>query len=143
MKSYDAVVIGSGHNGLVSACYLAKAGKSVLVLEKSASLGGATTSALCPLHKGDTISITLPLNVLLVPSKNSSTIFLIDSNHEVLTSDLKSKRWNKWLTSRVANDNSFKVSGEHIELTFDPYFDLSVGKESHINRSIWRNNWRL
>ena len=44
MKRYDAVVIGSGHNRLVAACYLAKAGKSVLVLEKSASLGGATTS---------------------------------------------------------------------------------------------------
>ncbi|MFM1797019.1 MAG: hypothetical protein RL733_800, partial [Actinomycetota bacterium] len=43
-KKYDAVIIGSGHNGLVAACYLAKAGKKVLVLEKSDYLGGATTS---------------------------------------------------------------------------------------------------
>ena len=29
MKTYDAIIIGAGHNGLVSAAYLAKAGKSV------------------------------------------------------------------------------------------------------------------
>ncbi len=43
-NSYDAVVIGSGHNGLVAAAYLAQAGQSVLVLERNDSLGGATTS---------------------------------------------------------------------------------------------------
>ena len=42
--SYDAVIIGSGHNGLVAACYLAKAGLSVLVLERNADIGGATQS---------------------------------------------------------------------------------------------------
>jgi phytoene dehydrogenase-like protein len=42
---YDVVIIGGGHNGLVSACYLAKAGLSVLVLEKNPELGGATRSA--------------------------------------------------------------------------------------------------
>jgi len=41
---YDAVIIGSGHNGLVAAAYLAMAGKSVLVLEKNDSFGGATAS---------------------------------------------------------------------------------------------------
>lgn len=41
---YDAVIIGSGHNGLVAAAYLARAGKSVLVLERNETLGGATAS---------------------------------------------------------------------------------------------------
>ena len=41
---YDAVIVGSGHNGLIAAAYLAKAGKSVLVLEKNATFGGATAS---------------------------------------------------------------------------------------------------
>lgn len=41
---YDAVIIGSGHNGLVAAAYLSKSGLSVLVLERSDYLGGATAS---------------------------------------------------------------------------------------------------
>jgi len=44
MNSYDAIIIGSGHNGLVAACYLAQSGKRVLVLEKNLTLGGATAS---------------------------------------------------------------------------------------------------
>ena len=42
--SYDAVIVGAGHNGLVAACYLALAGKRVLVLEQNEVLGGATLS---------------------------------------------------------------------------------------------------
>ena len=41
---YDAVILGAGHNGLVAAAYLAKAGLSALVLEKNDYVGGATTS---------------------------------------------------------------------------------------------------
>ena len=44
MKHYDVAVIGGGHNGLVAATYLAKAGKSVVILEANAEVGGATTS---------------------------------------------------------------------------------------------------
>jgi phytoene dehydrogenase-like protein len=43
-SNFDVVIVGGGHNGLVSAAYLAKAGKSVLVLERNDYIGGATTS---------------------------------------------------------------------------------------------------
>ncbi len=42
---YDAVVVGGGHNGLVAAAYLARAGRSVLLLERAAEVGGAAISA--------------------------------------------------------------------------------------------------
>lgn len=44
METYDAIIIGAGHNGLVCAAYLLKAGYSVLLLEKRPVLGGAATT---------------------------------------------------------------------------------------------------
>jgi len=41
---YDAIVVGAGHNGLIAAGYLAKAGKKVLVLERRSIVGGATVT---------------------------------------------------------------------------------------------------
>src|SRR5215510_12722507 len=50
MKSWDAIVVGAGHNGLVNAAYLARAGLSVVVVEKNDWVGGAAVSR--SLHPG-------------------------------------------------------------------------------------------
>ncbi|CAM5499015.1 oxidoreductase [Streptomyces spiroverticillatus] len=44
-SSYDVVIVGGGHNGLVAAAYLARAGRSVLLLERLGATGGAAVSA--------------------------------------------------------------------------------------------------
>lgn len=51
---YDAIIAGAGHNGLTTACYLARAGLRVLVVEKNDWIGGAAVSR--SLHEGWTYS---------------------------------------------------------------------------------------
>jgi len=54
-NKYDVVIIGGGHNGLVAAAYLAKAGRTVLVLERRELLGGcAVTEELWPGYRVST-----------------------------------------------------------------------------------------
>ena len=61
-RRFDAIVIGGGHNGLVTAAYLAKAGKSVCVLERRHVLGGcATTEELWPGYKVSTAAYVISL----------------------------------------------------------------------------------
>lgn len=61
-KKYDVIIIGGGHNGLVTAAYLGKAGKSVCVLEKRHVLGGcATTESLWPGFKISTAAYVISL----------------------------------------------------------------------------------
>jgi phytoene dehydrogenase-like protein len=55
VQNYDAIIIGAGHNGLVTAAYLAKSGKQVLVLERRPMIGGiAATEEIFPDFKYST-----------------------------------------------------------------------------------------
>ena len=64
-SSYDAIIIGAGHNGLVTACYLAKAGLKVVVVEKNDWIGGAAVSR--SLYPGFTYSNCSYVSSLLRP----------------------------------------------------------------------------
>ncbi|MBH15987.1 MAG: amine oxidase [Gemmatimonadetes bacterium] len=62
VHSYDAIVVGGGHNGLVNAAYLAKAGLKTIVLERRHLVGGAAiTEELIPGFKFTTFSYALSL----------------------------------------------------------------------------------
>jgi len=62
MASMDAVIVGGGHNGLVAAAYLAKAGLRVLVLERRSIVGGAcVTEEIHPGFRASTLAYTCGL----------------------------------------------------------------------------------
>ena len=101
MRKYDAIIIGAGHNGLVSAAYLAKAGKKVLVLERRDIPGGTLVTEEFDGFKVDMVqsgtlrpdiirSLNLPrfgLSHQLASSKAIFVSLLPDSDNLVLEAD--------------------------------------------------------
>jgi phytoene dehydrogenase-like protein len=57
MTNYDIIIIGGGHNGLVAACYLAKAGLKILIVERREIVGGgAVTEEIHPGFRCSTLA---------------------------------------------------------------------------------------
>src|SRR3546814_5655292 len=57
-QTFDAVVVGAGHNGLTCACYLAAAGLRVKVVERRSVVGGAAVPEIGRAHVAHTVTNT-------------------------------------------------------------------------------------
>ncbi|MCM2472358.1 NAD(P)/FAD-dependent oxidoreductase [Rhizobium sp. CG5] len=114
MKTHDVVMIGGGHNGLVAACYLQKAGLDVLVLEKNDWVGGAATSReltpgflysncsyVCSLFRPEIMrDLELPKHGLQIISYEGGAVFTKDGDYLASYRDHDSHRrefarWSK------------------------------------------------
>ena len=78
MKNFDVIIIGGGHNGLVTASYLSKKGKRVLVVEKNENVGGLAEYAnslncISPIIKKE-------LNINLSSTEHKNHIISLDDN---------------------------------------------------------------
>ena len=80
--SLDAIIVGAGHNGLVTACYLARAGWKVLVLERRSLVGGAcVTEEVFPGFKVSTAAyVNSPFRKQITRDLNSRSTDLRFSN---------------------------------------------------------------
>ncbi|MHC4399598.1 MAG: phytoene desaturase family protein [Planctomycetota bacterium] len=102
MSSYDCVIIGAGHNGLVAAAYLARAGRKVCLLERRHVLGGCTsTEELWPGFKSSPVAYVISLflpqiirelrlaehGLKILPRNPSSFTPLIDGRYLLLGHD--------------------------------------------------------
>jgi len=116
---YDVVVVGSGHNGLTAAAYLAKAGKRVLVLERNDNLGGGvvTSEIAAPGYRHDwhsAVHVLIQANPLIT---NDELGLLSRHGLEYIYPDA--------IISTVFDDGDFIVSYKDIEKTCESIARIS------------------
>ncbi len=120
---YDVIIIGSGHNGLVAANYLAQAGLSVLILERNERIGGATQSAYPFAGHEAKLSVYSYLISLLPPKiirDLGLKLQLRSRRIASYTPSLSSPQWQELL-----------VSNKSAMVTEDSFLALPGGKEEY------------
>lgn len=119
-KRYDAIVVGGGHNGLVSAAYLARAGLSVLVLESRDVVGGACVT-----------------EELIPGAKWSSCAFIADLIRPEIVADLQLGKFGFAMYAPETMGFALTDDGTHLMLHKDLSRTLR-GIEQHSRRDAQR-----
>ncbi len=167
--SYDVVILGAGHNGLVAATYLARAGLGVLLLEKNDYVGGATTSTkVFPDY--DAWLSRYSYLVSLFPEKiirelgldlelrrratGSFTPYLKDGRHDgLLLSNVSEATSRRSVVALTGSDHEFEqmkkfyaLARTFAEKTWDSLLEPLVSKEEMARRfegdELSREAWR-
>ena len=143
MSRFDAIIIGGGHNGLVCAAYLARAGHKVCVLERRHVLGGcATTEAIWPGYKVSTaayvISLFLPQIIrelklkeygLTVLPRNPSSFTPLPDGRSLLLGpdgDLCQPEISKFSTADAAAYPRYNAFLERVAAVLEPVLSQSA-----------------
>jgi phytoene dehydrogenase-like protein len=136
-KRYDAIIVGGGHNGLVCAAYLAKAGRKVLVLEKRDVLGGAAvTEELYPGFHFSSCSYVVSLfrpSILreLELARHGMEILPLETSFTPIVGDPGLCRWPD---SERSRREISRFSARDAEVY--PEFSLAMTKMAQLTRSI-------
>jgi phytoene dehydrogenase-like protein len=136
-KRYDAIIVGGGHNGLICAAYLARAGRKVLVLEKRHVLGGAAvTEELYPGFKFSTCSYVVSLfrpSILrqLELARHGMEIIPLETSFSPIAGDPGLCRWTDAARSRREIS---RFSAHDAEIY--PEFSLTMTKMAQFTRRI-------
>ena len=158
-KQYDCIVIGGGHNGLVTAAYLARAGKSVCVLERRHVLGGcAATENLWPGYQVSTaayvVSLLLPeitrelrlkdygLNIL---GRNPSSFTpLLDGRSLTMGPDLEAtcKEIAKFSKRDAEAYPRYQDLLERVAATIEPIFNQAAPNPLPLSQTWRKMGWR-
>ena len=110
MSNFDTIIIGAGHNGLVCASYLAKAGRKVLVLEANEQVGGAAITR--EFAEGFSVSACAHLLNLL---------------HPQVISDLSLEQHGLKMAATDLSTIALSSAGEHLVLKRDSLSGNGIG----------------